>query len=663
MYSKASERRRKKIIVEEVDKELNEWGMTIDLYHHQKNSVLRMEWLETNRKRKYSRDDLSHVIESNFGILNDKIGSGKTLMCVSFLSREAIRENYDTKSSEKRFVDLLYAGGNDIYRSKSEVKTTLRYYPVTVVVVPNSIIFQWRDELDKSNLLFKIVTTNAHIDCLGDYIEKVNVIVVTKTLYSVFMHKWKSVAGRDSDYCCKRLIVDEYVSRGGFKKLQADFTWLVTSTLPKIYSFSQVKIKYNFINYCLKSSGHRTSFLNPYNWSFITIKNTDECINTSFVAAEINNVTYICEGSSESIISIKADVSEEIKRMIYADNIRGAIEAYGGNVETDSLLSVIIRKEELDIKKIKASIVYYSSLSEEEKKKESIEKLEAAEKKLDNIKEKVERDEKENDCTLCCIDMIEKCLIQCCKSIICGKCFSNLLKNNKTCPFCREKLSIGNIIMTSKEKYNAPKKQDKLKTKCENIVDIINENPNGKFLIFSEFYETSSSIQNTLKSFNIKYDEIKGTVQHKKNVLEKYRFGDLRVIFLNARVDGSGINLPETTDIILYHKITSPNLEAQIIGRALRLGRTNPLKIHRLLYKEEHHLRDQDPSINYLHQYNEAESSFNSIDDEVEQNSQEGQHISSDELLLDLNENIGLDSVEDQLNYDYLLALTLHNEQ
>lgn len=656
MSMTTSERRRKKIIVEEVSKELNEWGMTIDLYHHQKNSVLRMEWMEKNRKRNYTNDGLSHVIESNFGILNDKIGSGKTLMCVSFLSREAIRENYETKSSVKTFVNLLYAGGNEIYRSKSEIKMTLTYYPVTVIVVPNSIVFQWKDELDKSSLLFKTVTTNKTIDCLREYVEKVNVIVVTKTLYSQFRNKWKSVVGGDSDYCCKRLIVDEYVARGGFKKLQADFTWLITSTLPQIYEFSPVMVKYNFINYCLKSSGHTTSFLNSYNWKFITIKNTDECINASFIVAQINNLTYICEASADSLISIRAEVSEEIKRMIYADNIRGAIEAYGGNVETDSLLSVIIRKEEADIKKIKASIVYHSSLSAEEKKKESMQKLEIAEKKLENIKAKVERDERENDCTLCCIDMIDKCLVQCCKSIICGKCFSNLLKNNRSCPFCREELSIGNIIMTSKEKQKNPKKQIKLKTKCENIVEIINGNPGGKFLIFSEFYETSVSIQNTLKSLNIKYDEIKGTVQHKKNVLERYRFGDLNVIFLNARVDGSGINLPETTDIILYHKITSPNLEAQIFGRALRLGRTNPLKIHRLLYKHEHHLRDQDSSVNYLHQYNEADSSSRSVQEDESD-------ISLDDPVdtPETRENRELPDLTEQIESDYLLALMLHN--
>ena len=49
----------------------------------------------------------------------------------------------------------------------------------------------------------------------------------------------------------------------------------------------------------------------------------------------------------------------------------------------------------------------------------------------------------------------------------------------------------------------------------------------------------------------------------------------------------SGIDLPETTDIILYHKMSNKNIEIQVLGRALRLGRKEPLYLHRLLTEEE----------------------------------------------------------------------------
>ena len=49
--------------------------------------------------------------------------------------------------------------------------------------------------------------------------------------------------------------------------------------------------------------------------------------------------------------------------------------------------------------------------------------------------------------------------------------------------------------------------------------------------------------------------------------------------------DGAGLNLQETTDIILFHDL-SIEREQQVLGRALRLGRKNPLVVHRLKIKE-----------------------------------------------------------------------------
>ena len=41
-----------------------------------------------------------------------------------------------------------------------------------------------------------------------------------------------------------------------------------------------------------------------------------------------------------------------------------------------------------------------------------------------------------------------------------------------------------------------------------------------------------------------------------------------------------------SSDIIIYHKMTS-DLEKQVIGRGQRLGRTEPLTIHKLCYENE----------------------------------------------------------------------------
>ena len=71
----------------------------------------------------------------------------------------------------------------------------------------------------------------------------------------------------------------------------------------------------------------------------------------------------------------------------------------------------------------------------------------------------------------------------------------------------------------------------------------------------------------------------------KKNI-QKYKNENVNVLLLNSRYFGSGLNLENTSDIIIIHKMAA-DIEMQIIGRAQRYGRTNELRIWKLYYKNE----------------------------------------------------------------------------
>jgi hypothetical protein len=617
---------------ENEEEKVNEWGVTINLFSHQKNSIKKMEFLEENRIRNYTNNEISCIVDSNFGILNDKVGSGKTLTCISVLSREINREGFVSEPSQKDFVDTQSVCGSSICMIKNTTIKKVHYIPINIIVVPNSIIYQWRHELLKSNLKFKIITTNAHIKSLEEYISKVNVIVITKTLYNNFVYHFHNEKGK---VCVKRLICDEYASKGSFDQITADFYWLITATIPQIYDFKTTELRYNFVKQWLASSGIKLNTRYSYclNFDHVLVKNSEEEINTSFLVAKVENLLYVATSKNELILNLGVDIKVEVKRMIAADDIKGAIEAIGGNIEKDSLLKVIIRKEEDKLREIEASITYHETLSQYDKKEEQINKLELAKKRLNAIKERIERDENEGECPLCCIEYVDKCLVECCKNIMCGKCVTKIIKTNKSCPFCRGTIDMNKMIVSSKEeiKKKKEKKPIKSKSKSEYIVDIIKKKPKGKFIIFSEFNNTYDVITDALKLTGLKYSEVRGTTVAKNNILEKFKNGDLNIIFLNGRNDGAGINLPQTTDIILYHKATSTGLETQLIGRALRLGRTSDLKVHRLMYQHEYNLEEDENGINYLYERVEDE------DDEEEE--------------------------KNQIDSDYELALRLQNEE
>jgi SNF2 family DNA or RNA helicase len=84
----------------------------------------------------------------------------------------------------------------------------------------------------------------------------------------------------------------------------------------------------------------------------------------------------------------------------------------------------------------------------------------------------------------------------------------------------------------------------------------------------------------------IVYSKLSGSTGRISNIIKKYDDGDIPVLLLNAKHFGSGLNLQMTTDIIIFHRMSS-DLEKQVIGRGQRLGRTSTLNVTYLCYDNE----------------------------------------------------------------------------
>ena len=133
-------------------------------------------------------------------------------------------------------------------------------------------------------------------------------------------------------------------------------------------------------------------------------------------------------------------------------------------------------------------------------------------------------------------------------------------------------------MTTSKDKKG---KKEKKITKTQQIIKIIKEKKNGRFIIFSEEDATYSLINRELPKADISCKEIKGRSETREKIIKSFKEGRVKVIFLNSRNNGAGINLQECTDIILFHTMNH-SIETQILGRANRIGRKSALYVHRL---------------------------------------------------------------------------------
>ena len=145
---------------------------------------------------------------------------------------------------------------------------------------------------------------------------------------------------------------------------------------------------------------------------------------------------------------------------------------------------------------------------------------------------------------------------------------------------------------------NKEEKSKDRTSKIERFRHILEKNQSQekkKYIVFSDFYNTFRFIKDTLDEMKIKYLELDGgSIETIDKAVKEYREGDSQVLLSNSTFFGCGLNMEFTTDIIFMHKMEK-GTEKQVIGRAQRPGRTQPLRIHYIYYDNE----ERGKEINY----------------------------------------------------------------
>lgn len=207
-------------------------------------------------------------------------------------------------------------------------------------------------------------------------------------------------------------------------------------------------------------------------------------------------------------------------------------------------------------------------------------KLESLKSRISNVSEK--------ECPVCAQKVTNPAMTPCCKNIFCFQCMAMALNYspNKECPLCRTKVDISQMIAIKNGIVDNNDNDEKLPLKIDCLMKLINSKPDGRFLVFSEYDNSFVKVASTLNDSNIRWSKLCGSSGHITNVINQYTDNKIKVLLLNAKHYGSGLNLQMTTDIVLYHRM-SEDLEKQVIGRGQRLGRTSALNVHYLCYENE----------------------------------------------------------------------------
>jgi superfamily II DNA/RNA helicase len=123
----------------------------------------------------------------------------------------------------------------------------------------------------------------------------------------------------------------------------------------------------------------------------------------------------------------------------------------------------------------------------------------------------------------------------------------------------------------------------RLHSKFETLLQLLQANPQGKFLLFSRYEFPLESLRTQSEKRIV---QIQGNKDAIANLLEEFEEGQITGLFLNSRSAAAGIHIPSATHVVLLHKMGAEE-EKQILGRAYRLGRTQPLTVIQLLHERE----------------------------------------------------------------------------
>jgi hypothetical protein len=191
------------------------------------------------------------------------------------------------------------------------------------------------------------------------------------------------------------------------------------------------------------------------------------------------------------------------------------------------------------------------------------------------IKRKVE----DNECVICLERFEYPTIVNCCYNVYCGKCLLRNVITNHKCATCREPVLIDNMCCLK------PLTQNEIilsRNKSEICLDILNNNKDGRFIIYTSFDNIYYQLYNEIDKLELKSERLESNLFLLLKAIKNYQEGKTNILFISNVDLIRGISLASTSHLIFYHELPVSELKQVLIHSAQRIGRTQPLKIIQL---------------------------------------------------------------------------------
>ena len=605
--------------------DIPEGMLKIPLHLHQQGIVNRMQKLEQDLTT--GMDCSGETLYSSYGILGDSVGTGKSLMVLAHIAR------LETMPSLTHYTAMgPYSSVNVLSIKHTPFLNNTE--ACSLIIVPHTLFRQWSEYIKKQTNLRHLFVDKKKVlqgDTFIADLMAAQVVLVSNTLYKEF-----SLIQTNNHITWKRVFIDEADTIhlvNGYKKPETRFTWFITASwismlypnetiymarptlAAEVFSptgrfthlapfFEEVYHStrpYTYARYDMTSFNFFREIINSHHFlrSKLVLRCHEDFVKESISLPVLYRSNIMCRAPINQRI-VSEVVPEDVKQLLHGGDVAGAIAALGVKAEdTTSLIDAVTKNLQKELVRLKATYDFkagleYSSNTVKEAALQSLaDKIKHVQESIRTIEERIQGFEKDT-CPICYDDELKDPIITpCCSRLFCGTCIIQCLSRTSVCPMCRSTIEIKKLkkIVSKKEvtaivssEEAAP--ADQLEKKGEALIRLFKENPEGRFLVFSRYDNPFLSMEESITALGIKVKQLKGNKDAVAATLRAFDGGDLRCLLLNSHYAGSGLNITAATHVILLHAMTHEE-EKQILGRAHRIGRKEPLHFIRLLHEGE----------------------------------------------------------------------------
>jgi SNF2 family DNA or RNA helicase len=588
--------------------------ITTPLRAHQLSALYSMRQKELALRTGYKVPGSDHTLFSQYAFLGDRTGVGKTFMVLGHISQMSLEP-----LTQHNPMSNLHSHSTSSCFSISPATNPTTLYD-SLVVVPHTIYRQWQDTVKKTTLkaVFLKSLRDLDKDNLVTNLEGAHLTLISNTLLPLFMN---SMRARNLTPTWRRVFYDEADTIKISSTVEAPLslmTWYVTASYNNLlftnqyyHSFVLRQLSPEFITslhpklqaliqtytdnhpvvtfFKTQSNGFfmsRIKSQHPLRSSLVII-NSDEFLDTSVRLPPLISQVIRCETPVSQRI-IQNAISTEVESMLNAGDIQGVLQSLGISSHTNLTIvdavceAKIKEKERLErLLAFKQNETYATVQAKEAAITALEEKIQRVKVQIDDIKARVESND---TCSICFDTQDNPVITPCCSKIFCASCILPWMTRNMACPLCRVSFHPSSLRAIGAQSIpRGP--QSRLPKKTDALIKILEDNPEGKFLVFSRYENPLFALYERLST-----SYTSATLQGNKDViahlLDNFAKGTTKILFLNSRNAAAGINIPAATHVILLHKMAQEE-EKQILGRAYRMGRTSPLNFIQLLTERE----------------------------------------------------------------------------